>query len=150
MRVAKIFGRVVVAVAVAALPFVLSQGTASADPSDTQSATITFYDFSSPPESVTCTVYADASVQPDRSSLSAEVQIQGPFDPRCAAALRVEVSYEGDDGEQHVTVATGNGYQASVSVDHVSGEVHVKNRATFFSCNAPYGGCTLNVETNPK
>ncbi len=82
--------------------------------------------------------------------MNAGVQIGGPFDPRCAAALRVEVSYEGDDGAPHVAVANANGYGTSVFVDHVAGEVHVQNRATFSGCNAPSGGCTVNVETNPK
>jgi hypothetical protein len=150
MRVAKIFGRGVLALAIAATPLVLSQGTASADPTDTQTASITFSDFSSPPQDVTCSISANASVHPDRASLNAEVEVTGPYDPRCAAALKVAVSYEGDDGVEHTAVANGSGYKTSIAVDHVAGEVHVDNRATFFSCNMPQGGCTLNVQTNPK
>lgn len=150
MRVAKILGRGLLAMAVAATPFVLAQGTASADPADTQTATMTFRDFSSPPQSVTCTISANASTNPDAATLNAEVEVAGPFDSRCAAALRVEVTYEGDDGLQHTAVASANGYKTSVYVDHAAGEVHVENRATFFSCNMPPGGCSLNLQTNPK
>ena len=65
------------------------------------------------------------------ATASTNVVIRGTFDPHCAEALRVEVSYQGDDGAQHVAVANASGYGTSVFVDPVPGEAQVTNRATF-------------------
>jgi hypothetical protein len=138
--------RLLGALAVAAVPFVVGQGVAAAAFAESeQSLTFTYQG-----QQVLCHLYGQSDVVSGEGSATSSTNATD--DPRCVGVLAVTVNYVDDGGVRRTSGATtGTGSDVSTDVQGVRDSFSATHTVRFTNCDErEVASCSLTFTTSPK